>query len=105
LPPGGAFAAAAPTGTFKRVPLDIATGVIQLSGPGGEQLTSRPVALFFEDDNKQRADCHPDQQRGELVGSNDSFTPDTFEGAAASIRYTYTRQDSSKDIVVPRTFA
>ena len=101
LPPGGAFAAAATHGQHSaRFPLDIATGVIQLSGPGGEQLTSRPVALFFEDDNNSVLIAILTNSVGELVGSNEVVYPDTFEGAAASIRYTYTKAGFEQDIVV-----
>jgi hypothetical protein len=51
LPAGGAFAAAATQGSHKAsFPLDIATGLIQLTTPDNKQLQSRPAGLFFEDD-------------------------------------------------------
>jgi hypothetical protein len=37
---------------------------------------------------------------GELVGSNQVVYPDAFEGAAASIRYTYTKAGFEQDIVI-----
>ena len=101
LPSGGAFAAAATQGSHKAsFPLDIATGVIQLSGPDGKQLTSRPVALFLEDDQGSALIAVLTNSVGELVGSNQVVYPDAFEGAAASVRYRYTKFGFEQDIVV-----
>ena len=101
LPPGGAFAAAATHGQHSaRFPLDIAKGVIQLSTPDGKQLQSRPVGLFYEDDNNSALIAILTNSAGELVGSNSVVYPEAFEGAAASIRYTYTKSGFEQDIVV-----
>ena len=101
LPPGGAFAAAATQGSHKAsFPLDLAQGVILLSGPDGKQLTSRPVGLFFEDDSNSVLIAILTNSVGELVGSNQVLYPNAFEGAAASIRYTYTKAGFEQDIVV-----
>ena len=100
LPPGGAFAAAA-TGSAHRAsfPLDIATGVIQLTTPENKQLTSRPVALFLEDDSNSVLVAVLTNSVGELVGSNSVVYPDAF-GAAASVRYRNTRAGFEQDIVI-----
>ena len=101
LPAGGAFAAAATQGSHKAsFPLDIASGVIQLSGPDGKQLKSRPVCLFYEDDNNSELIAVLTNSVGELVGSNQVVYPDAFEGAAASVRYTYTKAGFEQDIVI-----
>jgi hypothetical protein len=101
LPAGGAFAAAATHGQHSaRFPLDISTGVIQLSTPEGKQLTSRPVGLFYEDNNNSVLIAILTNSVGELVGSNSVVYPEAFEGAAASIRYTYTKAGFEQDVVV-----
>jgi hypothetical protein len=101
LPAGGAFAAAATHGQHSaRFPLDIATGVIQLSGSDGKQLQSRPVGLFFEDDNNSVLIAVLTNSVGELVGSNVVVYPNAFEGATASLRFQYTRAGFEQDVVV-----
>ena len=101
LPPGGAFAAAATNGQSQAwFPLDIARGVIQFSGPDGKQLTSRPVGLFFEDDSNSVLVAILTNSVGELVGSNQVVYPNAFEGAAANLRYIYTKAGFEQDVVV-----
>ena len=100
LPPGGAFAAQAVHGQhFASFPLDIAGGVISIQTPDGKQLTSRPVALFLEDDNNSVLIAVLTNTVGELVGSNSVVYPNAF-GGAASIRYKYTRSGFEQDVVV-----
>ena len=101
LPPGGAYAAAATHGQHSaRFPLDIARGVIQLSGPDGKQLQSRPVGLFYEDDSNSVLIAILTNSVGGLVGSNEVVYPDAFEGAAASLHYKYTKVGFEQDVVV-----
>ena len=101
LPPGGAFAAQAVHGQhIASFPLDIATGVVQISGSDGKQLQSRPVGLFFEDDNNSVLIAVLTNSVGELVGSNVVVYPNAFEGATASLRFQYTRAGFEQDVVV-----
>jgi hypothetical protein len=101
LPPGGAFAASATQGSHKAsFPLDIAQGVISLTTPEGKQLISRPIGLFFEDDNSSALVAIVTNSAGELVGSNQVVYPNAFEGVAASIRYRYTRAGFEQDVIV-----
>jgi hypothetical protein len=100
LPPGQTFAAQAVNGQHQaRFPLDIAQGVIQLAA-GGQQLTSRPVGLYLEDDNNSYLIALLTNSVGELVGSNQVVYPQAFEGVNASIRYRYTRSAFEQDIVI-----
>ena len=101
LPPGGAFAAAAIHGQHSaRFPLDIAGGVISIQSPDGKQLTSRPVALFLEDESNSVLIAVLTNSVGELVGSNVVVYPNAFEGATASLRFRYTRAGFEQDVVV-----
>ena len=101
LPAGGDFAAAATNGQCQAwFPLDIAQGVIQLSGPDGKQLQSRPVGLFYEDDNNSALIAILTNSVGGLVGSNEVVYPDAFEGASASLHYKYTKSGFEQDIVI-----
>jgi len=101
LPAGGAFAAEATSCQHQaRFPLDISTGLIQLSTANGLQLRSRPVGLFFEDDNNSALIAILSNSVGELVGSNQVVYPDAFEGVAASVRYRYTLTGFEQDIVI-----
>jgi hypothetical protein len=101
LPAGGAFAAAATHGQHSaRFPLDISEGVILLQASDGKQLTSRPVGLFYEDDNNSVLIAVLTNSVGELVGSNVVVYPNAFEGTTASLRFQYTRSGFEQDVVV-----
>jgi hypothetical protein len=101
LPPGGAFAAAATHGQHQAwFPLDIAQGVIQLATPDGKQLQSRPIALAYDDGNQTVLFAILTNSIGELVGFNQVIYPDAFEGATASLRYTYTKAGFEQDVIV-----
>lgn len=71
-------------------PGDIAQGAIVLLTPGGKLLESRPVALFYEDNDQSVFLALLTNSVGELVAPNVVVYPNAFEGVAASLRYTYT---------------
>ena len=101
LPAGGDFAAAATNGQCQAwFPMDIQQGVIQLSTPDGRQIVSRPVGLFFEDDNHSVLIAVLTNSVGGLVGANEVIYPNAFEGATASLRYKYTLGGFEQDVVV-----
>jgi hypothetical protein len=81
-------------------PGDIAQGVIQMVTPDGRQLQSRPVALAYDDGNQTVLIAILTNSVGELVGSNEVIYPNAFEGATASLRYTYTRVGFEQDVIV-----
>ena len=98
LPNGGAAATRGAHQVY--FPGDIAQGVIRLVTPDGLQLQSRPVGLFFEDDDNSALIAILTNSVGGLVGSNEVVYPDAFEGAAASLHYKYTRGGFEQDVVV-----
>jgi hypothetical protein len=101
LPAGGAYAAAAVAGEHQvYFPGDIYSGVMTLVTPEGRELSSRPVGLFYEDDSNSVLIAVLTNSVGERVGSNQVIYPQAFEGAEASIRYTYTKAGLEQDILV-----
>lgn len=81
-------------------PSDIAEGMIGLLTPDGKLLESRPVSLFYEDDSNSAIIAILTNSVGELVAPNEVVYPDAFEGAAASLRYTYTKAGFEQDIII-----
>ncbi len=91
-------------------PGDIAQGVIELDTPDGLKLQSRPIGLSYDDGTNTVLFAVLTNSLGELLGSNRVIYPNAFQGAAASLRYTYTRAGFEQDILIqeqlppPETF-
>jgi len=81
-------------------PGDIFQGVIKEVTPDGLQLQSRPVGLFFADDTNSVLIAILTNSVGELVSSNQVVYRNAFEGADASIRYTWRKAGFEQDIVI-----
>ena len=81
-------------------PGDIFQGMIKEVTPDGLQLQSRPVGLFFADDTNSILIGILTNSVGELVSSNQIIYPNAFEGADASIRYTYRKSGFEQDVIV-----
>jgi hypothetical protein len=81
-------------------PGDIFQGTIKEVTPDGLQLQSRPVGLFFADDTNSILIAILTNSVGELVSSNQVVYRNAFEGADASIRYTYRKAGFEQDVIV-----
>ncbi|MGO8765612.1 MAG: hypothetical protein ACLQSR_10840 [Limisphaerales bacterium] len=81
-------------------PANIYNGTIAMMTPDGLQLQSRPVGLYYEDNSNSVLIATLTKSVGELAGSNEVVYPNAFEGAAASLRYTYTKAGFEQDVVV-----
>ncbi len=81
-------------------PGDIFQGTIKEVTPDGLQLQSRPVGLFFADDTNSVLIAILTNSVGELVSSNQVVYRNAFEGADASIRYTYRKAGFEQDVIV-----
>ena len=86
-------------------PGNIYEGAISLTGPGGEQLKSRPVGLAYDDGANTVMIALLAHSPGELVSSNQVMYPNAFEGAdgaVAGLRYTYTKSGFAQDVLIQR---
>lgn len=81
-------------------PGDITQGVIKLVTPDGKQLQSRPIGLSYDDGTNTVLIAVLTNSIGELASSNQVVYPNAFEGASASLRYTYTKAGFEQDVVV-----
>lgn len=81
-------------------PVDIAQGVIELDTPDSLKLQSRPIALSYDDGSNTVLIAVLTNSVGYLVGPNQVIYPNAFDGAAASLRYTYTRAGFEQDILI-----
>ncbi len=100
LSPDGNSAAATNGQHQAYFPGDIAQGVIELDTPDGLKLQSRPIALSYDDGSNTVMIAVLTNSAGELLGTNQVIYPNAFEGATASLRYTYTLAGLEQDVLI-----
>jgi len=81
-------------------PGDIYNGAVISVTPDGRRLQSRPLGLSYDDGTNIVLIAVLTNSIGELVSSNRVIYPNAFDGATASLRYTYKKSGLEQDVVV-----
>jgi hypothetical protein len=81
-------------------PTEIYGGVITLVTPDGQELTSRPLGLGYDDGSNTVLIAELTHSTGHLVGANQALYPDAFTGLKADLLYTYTRAGFEQYIIL-----